>query len=345
MTVYLLIYAFYLSLATGYFITRSKVFVWLSLIFLILVASLGSGSGTDTWVYNNYYDDIRQNGCGANELEPLFCFYSSLLSGIFNSNEWIRFTNATLIGAMLLLPYRRSYYRQILVMFLLVPTVYLDFAMNGVRAGLAYSLVFALAACDHYSKANWIFRALTYVASSGVHLSSAILVYLTRLSKGRRTLIGLITLTALASVVGYLVATTLQFEFLARLASSLDSEPFSQFSGYLPTLINLAVIYLMHEGKAASRRTLVIFVLLNILSLVLARFTYNGIRVLQLLFFAQLILLSSHIRVRPKSLQYFVIFAILLLTISSKLRNWENEADMAATPTPFIPYSVQWQIR
>lgn len=308
---------------------------------MVIVAAARGDVGTDTWVYNNYYDDIRVNGCSAGELEPFFCAYSWLLSQIFASNQFVNSINAILIALCLYIPTRKSFTRSSLVLLLIFPIMYFDFAMNGVRAGLAYTIFFAVVCYAKISITPVSSKALYIggvISSAGMHVSALLLAGLHRLTTRTIRLSTVIGTGVIASALAYVVVQFLQPLLLVRAAASLESEPFSAFSGYAPTIINLVLVKVAYDLKAANRTTALTLVLLNIASLGIARFTYNGIRILQLLYFLECLILVAMIKFRPTKIHYIILTAIVVLTLVLKVRNWENEKEIGATPTPFIPY-------
>lgn len=346
MSFYAFTYAAYFVMIGGYVATRLKAFAFLGFGFLVLIAAFRGDVGTDTWVYSGYFDDIRQNGCGQGELEPLFCAYSWLLTQLFQSNGLVQGFNALVIAALLYFPLRRHHTRQLLSLLLIIPVSYLDFAMNGVRAGLAYSLMYALtvhvAFIGNRRARRMPRRSLTFLAtgiSTAIHASSVVLAALLHLLKQKfsagRTVLAAVLIPVLAGLV-----VAAQPQLLIRALSSLDSEPFSALSGYAPTLLNLLLLYAGIQTKAFTKRTVIALALLNLLSLALARYTYNGIRVLQLLYFIESVAISLWSPRRPTLRTYAIICLIVAATLTLKVKNWGAEAELGATPTPFIPYST-----
>lgn len=346
MIFYALIYAAYFAMLGGYVATRFRAFAFLGFAVLVIVAAFRGDVGTDTWVYSGYFDDIRQNGCGQGELEPLFCAYSWLLTQLFSSNWLVQGFNALVIAALLYFPLRRHYTRQLLSLLLIVPVSYLDFAMNGVRAGLAYSLMYALtvhlAFIGRRQTHTAPRKSVTFFAaciSTAIHASSVVLAAMLHLLKQKfsagRTILAAVLVPTFAVLV-----VAAQPQLLIRALSSLESEPFSALSGYAPALLNMLLLYAGIQTKAFTKRTAVALAVLNLLSLALARYTYNGIRVLQLIYFVESVAISLWSTRRPTLGTYAVICLIVAATLTLKVKNWGAEAELAATPTPFIPYST-----
>lgn len=345
---YIVPYFYILFISLNIYFSRIKTIKFWYVVALlfpaILVFFLRGNVGTDTFFYIGLLDDYVHYGYSNMKYEPGFEFLGKTIVFLgFNPRFGVAFIS--LITTIILCKsYSRSKNELMLLAMLVFPLFFYDFTMNGIRYGLSFSI--ATLAVDYlYRKKNVAFTILGIVACSIQY--SAVLVFLPfLLALVEKKYI--IILSFLLAVIYFVFPENVAF-ITDRISGKRDaySEIFapSLTSGLAPMLIVLA-LYInflwFNRGKQFSKVIHIILVL-EILSFIMAKFTYAGLRFQGAFMYCMIVYLknnSQNINIRKYTLNLVFLSVIgILLFVKNITTGVENEL------TPFLPYKFFWEER
>lgn len=315
----------------------NRAHLWLplaSMPFIALVVLRGM-VGTDSLIYEQTIDLIRRADTYTFTFEPAFEYLALWLARIFD-NSLIVIKLIAVITTILLISLGSS--NNAVAAFIglgVLPYFYLDMTMNGLRYGLAFSLISYSIKYIVQGRVGlfWILVC----AASAVQISSlllAMLVYFLINFNWRRLFIAIFV-----AFICYYVAG----EYIA-LKSSAHSQlqTSSLFSGIAPLLMSITIWFAAYTIRFVRQKYF--FQLLVLLSIIfgaylLTYFTYSGLRFQQLVlfgiytFFLSIFIGSN--RKLPKA--FFIALSInCILGAGFRLKNFAD--DFGNGDAPFAPY-------
>lgn len=305
--------------------------------------------GTDTaGVYEPMARDLLSNGFGANTVEPAF---RALLFGftVWTASPQLAvrgiafaFT-AILLGLAMRANKVESWY----LLALFIPAFFIQLSFNAERIGLALAgLLLSL----HTYRLGRSRRSIALLWGSALfHYSSVVIpAYTLLVESGMRTKRFVLTATiALCAVTAFAYAAqvyVLQKYTLYALSGFDAPGPLSGLSQIAIVVVILVGLRYFHLEKQLQRRTLWVTIVLCVIFWVVTRYSYVGLRLLDLLAFAL-----------PYSLMRAIARGDGVLTNRAKgvfvvagfvgtvffFRNMLVEP--MASVSPFIPYRFLWQ--
>lgn len=310
----------------------------------ILVFVLRGNVGTDTYNYLALLDDYMHYGESLAKYEPGFEFLGKTLTYIGLSPRIALATIGLITTLILCKTYAASKWQMLIFTLLVFPLFFYDFTMNGIRYGLSFSL--ATIAVDLIYRKKYRSAIIWGLIAFSMQYSSllVILPFMAGLVKKRYIVIFIILL-----VSAFLLSPDLFSLIADRLAGKRDaySEIFapSIFSGLAPLSIVLIMYlsFLCFNGKSYSRLIHVIF-LLEVLSFIMAKFTYAGLRFQGVFMYCMILYLKNNLEsIQPhyfrKYLYVFIILSIIGMLIFMKNISIVVSGDLS----PFLPYSFFWE--
>lgn len=341
MTPYILAYVFYFSvLIMG---VRSHYLRWWFLVasvpFVALVFLRGL-VGVDMPVYEQSIDLIRDAGTYTFNFEPLFEYLVLYVANQIDDPATVLLVFSALTTTLLYLGSFRIERQPYLIAFFLIPYFYLDMTMNGLRMGLAFSIILY---GSHYianeKRLPYVFLAL---AAALIHISSAFLaVFLVVLLERRWSALFWAVAISLLSMIYF--DTYLIDKFEAYQTISINSAS----GGLAPLILSILLLVTFYTNKtfsATCKAQLIALGGLSAITYAVTQFTYAGLRFQTLnLFLICLFLVSfgSSKKICINTRTILIIGLIGAVGAGFRLRNFYSEAGEGEAP--FAPYHFFWE--
>lgn len=334
-----LLYAFnYLVLNGSKTTAFNKIAARLLFLPAIAIVMFKANVGTDTENYRYFAETILLDPLIlAQDLDIENGFYW-LLKVIVNITDSPRFT-VNFISATIALYsiFLFSNNRNSIIIFslLIFPVFFFDMTMNGLRYGLAF--LFAKQAFDYFESRRK-FLSLPFVALCASMQITGVLVYLLLIIKNLNFKV-LLNLTLITIIVGNL--------FWNRLAEKLFSysEMYSPniYSGLAPLSIFTACYLVLLRYRNKVDLNIHLMFLLEILSFVMAKYSYAGLRFQLLILFSLFCAISTYKldSYKNKKIVLTLFLIIGLIGFVAKLKNFAD--DYGNPPSPFMPYTFLWE--
>lgn len=324
---------------------------------LVLLALLRGGVGTDTATYLGLVEEIGNYGTAGLESGFVFFVKAMLYLGI---EPLLILALIGLITTVVLISASLTSERAMVVSALcIVPIFYLDMTMNGLRYGLSFAL--AMYSIALFSQKRVVAGSVLGVCSVLFHISGlALFVIMALLASNRLELKRWAVLSAglaliVLAEVGFLQAQVTQQTELAQQAQinlAQKAADYAHFvsptplSGLAPLIFSLIVIFIIFgEGqmrKWIGLRQLYILLVLVIVTFVVAKFSYAGLRLQFLVLFAMLVALQFKPESPAAAFQAKGVKSAMavvgILGCLAFLKNIYLAEGIGATP--FLPYSV-----
>ena len=343
MTPYLLSFTFYfIFVCVG--IRQKKLRSWLlfASIPVVGLALLRGMVGVDTAFYHQAVDLIRDQDSLILRFEPLFEVVILYFSRLMESSLLVLVVIASITTLLLFIGEYKIEDQPYLLALGIIPYIYMDMTMNGIRYGLAYSLI--LCAAYFYICGSKIIFYLVAVAAALVQVSSALLAIMFIVfidSRWRALLFGALFSTSALIFFGDYIQ--LKIEDNASLITQSSS------AGLAPLLLSaLTLITFWSELKLRSvaRFQLISLVISSIGFFAITQFYYFGLR-LQLLNLFLIYLVGACIlsrqNIRLGGKQVMTLFLIGILAAGFRLKNFSNDAGVG--DSPFAPYHFFWELK
>jgi hypothetical protein len=312
---------------------------------LVVVACVRGNVGTDTYTYLTEVDlKLQDLDRPLGEFEPGFELVIGLLGDIFRNARAVVLALAFINAALFYVSLKKWGGCRLVGAALLVPAFFFDYAMNGLRMGMAVPLcVLAYVALENRRPGYGLALA---AAAVSVQMTSLVLLGLLmaykvpfRLSV-RRVALVVVTLVGF----GVLFSSVFSERVLAKVALyELSSAP-SAVSGLAPLLFSaiLALPFLDNVKSRAFRASVLLFVL-QLGFFMLSSLTYAGLRFQLLCLFAQALVVQRELVpkrfVRSTRVACCIVFFVFCL--SWEVRNFGNEQGIGESP--YLPYEFFWQ--
>jgi hypothetical protein len=330
---------------------RSLVFI-IGMMPLVLLALSRGSVGTDTATYLSIVDEIGNYG-GA-RLESGFVFFVKAM--LYLGTEpllilvFIGFiTTAVLISASL-----TSERAMVVSALCIVPIFYLDMTMNGLRYGLSFAL--AMYSIALFSQNRVVVGSFLGLWSVLFHISGlALFAIMALLASNKAELRRWVALSAgLGLVVLVDIVQQAKTSALAKISGGFAKKAVAYMyfpsptllSGLVPLVLSVIVILIIRSADQGSngsraRRSYLLSVLV-ILSFVVAKFSYAGLRLQLLVLFAMLVALQfkpefSFASIQTRNLRRGMIL-VGVLGVFAFLKNIYVTEGMGASP--YLPYSI-----
>ncbi|WP_346238516.1 EpsG family protein [Niabella insulamsoli] len=346
MLYYILPYIF-LLLVTLYFYYNRQIkqigffHLFFALFPAFLIAILRGDVGTDTLNYLGFFEGKLINPEMGEQYEPGFELLGWIMSMTGMSPRFNVALVAVITTWILCKSFSRSKPEMMLFSLLIFPMYYWDFTMNGIRYGLSFSIV-TIAIDALYRHKYLRFLILSIIAVSIQYSALLIvLVFLFPLVKKRYLVL------IIGGFIGLLAVLPNAFEFfMTRLYDKQDAykdltAP-SGLSGLAPLsfFLILYVVFIVYgKGKFFLLHILLIG---EILSFIIARYTYAGLRLQGVFVFAIILFAKNNYKYidRPnRYFRYIIVLNFLAFLIFIKNIVVIVPGDRA----PFLPYKFYWE--
>lgn len=303
---------------------------------LIMIAGRGL-VGVDSAFYVQQFDVIRYGGLLAGGFEPGFGLLVYVMTAVVPDSFAVLVflglaTTIILFVAAFLLD--RSL---IIFLALIMPYFLFDMTMNGLRYGMAFSLVglgFALRARNKKSA----FVVCTALAASIQVSSIALVVGAWALLEAKvRTFIAIILISGL-------VYYFFQDYLGAKLQDNAGLGAQSAFSGVIPLAVGfvfLAAAAANHQLFKIARFPLAALAILELSSFGISRFLYAGLRLQNLVIFMAYIVVAvicqrANIKFSDHKPSVIILLVVSLLSAGLRLKNFSDEEGLGQSP--FAPF-------
>lgn len=318
--------------------------LFLLLLPAILIFFLRGNVGTDTYYYLGLFDDYMYYGESDAKYEPGFEILGKALIYLGLSPRFALASIGLITTLVLCKAYSASKRQMLLLTLLVFPLFFFDFTMNGIRYGLSFSL--ATLAIDSLQRGKYRAATIWGVIAFSIQYS-AILVMLPFVGVlvKKKYIFLFISLLSIA----FLASPDLFSLITDRISGKTDaySNVFSPsiFSGVAPLAIVLMIyISFLHFNKGLYSKLIHIILLLEVLSFILAKFTYAGLRFQGVFMYCMILYIKYNLD--GIELQYIrkYVYILIILSIIGILLFVKNisgfvDGDMS----PFLPYKFFWE--
>ncbi|WP_287941471.1 EpsG family protein [Sphingopyxis sp.] len=337
MTPYLFCYAIIVAaLLAGLIFNRLRLAAIVAFIPMFLLIMQRGLVGTDSAVYVQEFDVIRYRGLLASAFEPGFTLIVEILSWFMSDPfQILIFLGATtaiiMFAASMML--ERS---PLLFMTVILPYFMFDMSMNGLRYGLAFSVV-ALGTVGLMRGRLHLFIACAVIATS-IQITAALLAFsLWALVEARiRTFAGVAIGIALAF---YLFGDYIE----GKVSDNEDIVGLGGLSGLAPLAISLIIIAsLKSKGRdiVDKHLALLAIIVMQIIAFAISRYYYAGLRLQAVFLF--LLYLYTVVMIDRSSIEaskaFFLRWSLVLAALLSSASRLKNFNDDVFGPSPFNPY-------
>jgi hypothetical protein len=309
---------------------------------LILLAVLRGEVGTDTTVYLRNVQDIIQWGDRASSNE---IGYELLVRAcaLLTSDPRVVIALLSFLAAILffVMVHRWDKGRCILSL-LIIPVWFFDFTMNGLRMGIAFPLA-VIAVLQLKGKRVVLFYVLA-IASISVQMTASLLLLMLLVAhrgiklSGREIIYGALIGISTLYPAYYYFGDRILFKLLDY---SFMSSPTS-LSGVGPLTISAcACLFAIWICDRRHRFLGFVFLLMQLAFFFgISSFTYAGLRLQEMVLFAQLLALSYWM-IWPITKRRFGAVALLCCLLS--MWSARNFVASSGDPSAYIPYHFVWE--
>lgn len=330
---------FFLASLGGWALKTPRLGVVIGLIPMIALA-LGRGLvGADTAVYLQSIGQIIENGGYSGLFEPVFEYLVLFISFFLSSEKLILIALGALITGILL----RALYGRVdpfIFCIFIVPVYYFDMVMNGIRYGLAFSLVLL---ASHYlvQERPKVFFGLVGLASL-FQISGGLLGFLLYFIHIRRWKwvfwIGVVGAAGMFVAMDYI---------LAKFQSYSDIQTTSALSGLSTLIVCVLMLFVWimdPECRKGSKLAVLFLLMLSLMMFGLCQISYAGVRLLQLVNFLIILYFSVCLTsgsARLSSVSKVCLVLVAVIAVMFRLKNFADGAGVG--PSPFVPYLFFWE--
>jgi len=324
----------------GWLVRAPRHFLMLALLPMVFLAIFRGSVGMDTASYVQAINQLLDAGGMIGAFEPLFELLVLGLSVFTDSASLILALIGMLITVILVWAGIRHNANPYLFCLLIVPIYYFDMVMNGVRYGLAFSLIYLAGSFLLQGRTRFYF--VIVLAASLIQASSIMLGLLLYILYTRRWR-WLIYAAGLSAVF---VAVLFNY-LLAKLQSYSDIQVASGFSGLSTVLVSCLLLGIWSLDVQARRDSTLVIIILGSLTLAMigvSQFSYAGIRLQQLVSFLIvmcLILHTERYKIQLAPLSKLAILLVSLVAFAFRMKNFADTAGIGSSP--FVPYLFFWE--
>jgi hypothetical protein len=338
----------YLFVLTFYFIIVGLGVYRKNLRSLLIVASaplvglslLKGMVGVDTAFYHQSIDLIRGQDSLLQRFELLFEVIALFLSQFTDSSTLVLGIIAGMTTLLLFIGAYRLERQPYFFALAIIPYFYMDMTMNGMRYGLAYSMI--LCATTFFIRESKVIFYLLVIAAAYVQLTSVLLaiMFIGFVEPRLRTLI--------SGILGAALALYFFGDYiLLKVEDNQNIISESALAGLAPFLLSaliLGAFWLDLSVRLVARYQMILLSASSILFLMVAQFYYAGLRLQSLNLFLIYIVLACILKANKVKLGKKIIFTLFMISILSaifRMRNFYNDAGFG--DSPFVPYHFYWE--
>lgn len=308
----------------------------------ILVVVLRGNIGTDTMQYLRHFGSLSVEGY-LDTYEPVFNYFVAFIN-LFGFNDHFDVAIVGFLTIFLLIKsFSNSRESVLLFIFILFPVFFYDLSINTLRAGLAFALS-SLALDYLYEKKKLKFILFAFLSIFTQYSSFLIILFFLVFNLEKKYLIGLIILIVMILTFGLsFFANNLGYLYNKQDAYKDIISP-SITSGLAPLILFLLIFatFLYYTFKTRSNSLLVLILIFEILSFLLAKISYAGLRFQLLFLYALILLIKQEQNVITDKRSFFkVIFVIGLMGFVLTMKNITSIND--ESESAFVPYRFFWQ--
>ncbi|ELV07649.1 Hypothetical protein F387_01453 [Wohlfahrtiimonas chitiniclastica SH04] len=341
MYIYLLGYLLLFLGSVLYFRTypKIKLVYGIGLIYIFTLSVFRGDVGTDTGTYESIIDMINWNTWYQQATEVGFNFSIALLK-ISNWSNTIILRVLTAFYSFLLIiiiSLSKDNIRQVIMIYFLPVTIYI-FSMNALRFGIAANLL--MLAFLFYKKNKLIsFVALNLAIS--FHITVFILIPLVVFfaNISYKSILWIVILAIISCGVFYIFHGHIYNKI--SLYSNYVSP--SVYSGLSDILVFFILVYFCLTYPVSQKYRIVFTLIMSILvtlSFILTKFSYAGLRLLQLLviFMPCIFIYLANIRYNVRSMPKYSFWILLFSSFVTAIFTLRNFLNSEGSPYAFIPY-------
>jgi hypothetical protein len=333
-------FVFFMMCFMGWLARVPRLFLVVGLLPMAFLAILRGSVGMDTASYIQAINQLLEAGGLIGNFEPLFELLVLGIAVFTDDAALILAVIGSIITVLFVWAGLRHNANPYLFCLLIVPVYYFDMVMNGVRYGLAFSLIY-LASSYLVQGRSGVYFALVLLASmfQASSMMLGLLLYVLYVRRWRWLIYaGALAAAFVAVLYNYLIA---------KLQSYSDIQTTSGFSGLSVVLVSwmLLAIWAL-DAKARRHSALVILILggLSVAMIGVAQFSYAGIRLQQLVGFLIILCLIVHTQryqIHLSPISKVAITSVALISFVFRMKNFADTANIGSSP--FVPYMFFWE--
>lgn len=299
--------------------------------------------GTDTDVYLRFYRELIKNTDYDPTFERGFTYLSKILVTL-GLNEVQGVASIGLLTIIILCVCFSENYDKLLIFTLLIfPTFFYDMTMNGLRYGLSFALT-AIAVQNLYKKRRAVFILISIMAFS--IQSSSLFIFLVFFIGELPLKVIIISLILIIITIYLTTFSIINLDYLygkQDMYKDLYSPDVS--SGLSPLIIFLLIyftfLFFCRNELSNLNKVIHVILLLEVISFLLAKFSYAGLRFQMLFLFCLVLFINNNLNLiqkKTKIMYYFGIIGIISFLITIKHFNHIDDE----VSSPFLPYKFYW---
>jgi hypothetical protein len=308
----------------------------------ILVVVLRGNIGTDTLQYLRHFESLAVEGY-IDSYEPGFNYFTAFIN-LFGFNDHFDVAIVGFLTIFLLVKsFSNSRESVFLFIFILFPIFFYELSMNTLRAGLAFALsAIAVDSLDRKKNLKFVVFALLSIFTQ--YSSFLIILFFLVFKLEKKYLIGLLVLVAIILTFGLsFFADNLSYLYNKQDAYKDIISP-SGISGLAPLILFLLIFtsFVVYTFDTRSNALLILLLVFEVLSFLLAKISYAGLRFQLLFLFALILLIKQEQELITNKRPFFKIMLILgLIGFVLTMRNITAiNDDFEAS---FVPYQFFWE--
>lgn len=334
------LFFFAFAIILGRWLRFSKfVYVPIAAMPMVLLSLMRGNVGVDTPNYISAISLLRKNGDLIEYFEPLFERLLLLIGGL-PVDDFVVLAIVSFLTTVLLLFSWLKIEERPLILFVVMSQFYVDMTMNGVRYGLAFSLV-SLAALSLIRQHGLLYWPVVGL-SSGIQVTSGFLGLFLYLIHHMR----------MRAIAFFVVFSFVVFYFFGdyifiKLSNNQTLFKPSLLSGVVPLVLSLSLLIIWLQDKGVGRQAfgkIFVLCLLSLLAYGVSQFSYAGLRLQLLIVFMICLVMACHQRVAGVGFSRRSSVLIMLIGIFFgllKIRNFAAADEYISAP--FIPYLFYWE--
>lgn len=346
MEIYLLGYAF---LLIGLFLwertyPKTRLIYFLGFLYIAFIVIFRGNVGTDTGNYESIIANISLNNWLKQPTELGFNLLVALLNLLgFSSVITLRILTAIYISLIIpLLITSEKNIRQFIAIFFIPATIYI-FSMNALRVGIAINLL--LISLNLFQKKRNVSLVVFLIAIS-FHVTVSLIIPILFLfqKNNSKKIITAFSLTLLLFAGGAIYYEHIYNKLI--LYSNYSSPNLaSGLSDVILFILFLRFFYLYPTNRHFKIGFSCVATLLIAMSFIIAKFSYGGLRILQLytLLLPYTFLYISNLRYGMFILNKKLFYSLYLTSIIATIFTLRNFIDSSGQAYGFIPYSFIFQ--
>ncbi|ELY2016275.1 EpsG family protein [Flavobacterium psychrophilum] len=320
---------------------------WLLLFFILpalLIAVLKGNIGTDTFFYLAFFDDLIKYDVSSFNFEPGFQILAQYIT-CWAPNKQIAVGFVILLTTVLLCK-SFSQSKQLIVFFslLVFPIFYVDMTMNGLRYGLSFAL--AVNAIDYLYKGKFKFFIALAFCSISVQYSGLLIILVFLLDRIKRRKLFIISVLGVAflPVLTHLFDSELKYLVQKEDAYGEIYSP-SIASGSAPLFLYFFIHFLYNKyvDKSKISKIIYVFLLFELLSFVMAKFTWAGLRFQYLFLFVFIIYIKQNYYIEKAIVFGNRLVLVSLISFLFMIKNIIPVSDDLSI-YQYIPYQFYWEV-